>query len=115
MAESTGRLVVVTSRLERWRRIATQYRVLAWMWIRSAVVYPRSFALGLVAFMIVTGLDFVGVLVIFTRVHAFGGFSLPQMGLLYGTAATAFGISDLIVGEFEVHAITSVSTITRSC
>ena len=71
------------------------------MWIRSSLAYPASFALIMIGFALITGLDFVAVMLMFSHIDSFGGFSLAEMALLYGTAAMALGLADLAIGEIE--------------
>ncbi|MFM9630332.1 MULTISPECIES: ABC transporter permease [Streptomyces] len=69
------------------------------MWIRSTMAYRLSFAMTLVSGLLVTGLDFVAILLMFSRVDALGGYSLPEVAFLYGLSATSFGIADLVIGS----------------
>lgn len=78
-----------------------QYWLLVVMCIRSALAYPASFALMLVSGMAVTALDFVAILLMFSHLRSFGGFTLGEMALLYGTASMALGVADLLVGSIE--------------
>ncbi|USQ88564.1 ABC transporter permease [Streptomyces phaeoluteigriseus] len=80
---------------EGWRA----YRLIAGMWIRSTMAYRLSFAITLVSGLLVTGLDFVAILLMFSRVDALGGYSLPEVAFLYGLSATSFGIADLVIGS----------------
>lgn len=80
---------------EGWRA----YRLIAGMWIRSTMAYRLSFAMTLVSGLLVTGLDFVAILLMFSRVDALGGYSLPEVAFLYGLSATSFGIADLVIGS----------------
>ena len=43
----------------------------------------------------------LAILVIFTQVTSLGGFSAGEVVLIYGLAATAFGLADLAVGQVE--------------
>jgi len=61
-----------------------------------------SFALDLVAQALGQGIELLAILVIFTQVTALGGFSAGEVVLIYGLAATAFGLADLAVGQVEV-------------
>lgn len=87
--------------VERVLRAPAQYWLLIVMWIRSALAYPASFVLMLVSSMLVTLTDFVSVLMIFSHITSFGGFSLGEMGLLYATASMTLGIADLFTGSIE--------------
>ena len=93
MAESTS--------LRRAIAWPGQYRMLVMMWIRSSLAYPASFALTLVSTMLITGTDFVAVVLMFSHIESFGGFSLGEMGLLYGTASMTLGLADLATGSIE--------------
>lgn len=78
-----------------------QFWLLVRMWIRSTLAYPTSFVLMAAGNALITVLDFATVLIIFSHLDAFGGFSLAEMGLLYGTASFALGLGDLVVGSIE--------------
>ncbi|MCF4138524.1 ABC transporter permease [Streptomyces sp. Tue 6430] len=69
------------------------------MWIRSTMVYPLSFAMTLLSGLLVTGLDFVAILLMFSRIDVLGGYTLPEVAFLYGLSATSFGIADLAIGS----------------
>lgn len=69
--------------------------------IRSHMAYPVSFALDTLAQMIGQGIELIVILVLFTQVSTLGGFSQAEVLLIYGMAATAFGLADLLVGQIE--------------
>jgi ABC-2 type transport system permease protein len=69
--------------------------------VRSQLAYPVSFALDVVAQFIGQGIELMAILVVFTQVTTLGGFSAGEVVLLYGLAATAFGLADLCVGQVE--------------
>src|SRR3954471_19411047 len=71
------------------------------MWIRSSMAYPASFVLMLFSSMLITVMDFVAVVLMFSHISSFGGFSLPEMALLYATASMTLGFADLITGSIE--------------
>ncbi|MFC5266978.1 ABC transporter permease [Kribbella qitaiheensis] len=93
MAESTS--------LRRAMAWPGQYGMLVMMWIRSSLAYPASFALTLVSTMLITATDFAAVVLMFSHIESFGGFSLGEMGLLYGTASMTLGLADLATGSIE--------------
>ncbi|MFF7290101.1 ABC transporter permease [Streptomyces griseorubiginosus] len=72
------------------------------MWIRSAMTYRTSFVVTVCGNLAVTGLDFVGILLMFSQVDALGGWRLPEIAFLYGLSVTAFGIADLVLGSMDV-------------
>ncbi|WP_309299518.1 ABC transporter permease [Streptomyces sp. A012304] len=69
------------------------------MWIRSTMAYRLSFAMTVLGSLVVTGLDFVAILLMFSRVDVLGGYTLPETAFLYGLAGTAFGLADLAIGS----------------
>ncbi|SBT91180.1 ABC-2 type transport system permease protein [Streptomyces sp. DI166] len=77
------------------------YRLIAGMWIRSTTAYRTSFALTVVGNLLITVLDFVGILLMFSQVDTLGGWTLPEVALLYGLVATAFGLADLLLGSMD--------------
>lgn len=71
------------------------------MWVRSTMVYRTSFLIMLVVSFVTTFLDFVAIMIMFSHVRALGGFALPEVAFLYGTSSVAFGLADLLLGQFE--------------
>jgi ABC-2 type transport system permease protein len=69
--------------------------------VRSQLAYPASFALDVGAQFAGQAVELVVILVLFSQVSTLGGFSLAEVLLMYGIAATAFGLSDLAVGQVE--------------
>lgn len=78
------------------------YRLIAGMWIRSSMTYRTSFVVTVLGNLLVTGLDFVAILLMFSQVDSLGGWSLPEVAFLYGLSATAFGLADLTFGSMDV-------------
>lgn len=77
------------------------YLLLAWMWSRAAWQYRASLAMLTAAQFLGSGLNFGAIWIVFAHTPALVGFSLPQVMFLYGTASTAFALSDLVVGNTE--------------
>ncbi|MFD6533296.1 ABC transporter permease [Streptomyces sp. NPDC060184] len=77
------------------------YRLIAGMWIRSTMAYRASFAMTTLGNFLATVFDFVTIMLMFRHVDALGGYSLPEIALLYGMAATAFGLADLLLGSLD--------------
>ncbi|WP_327180012.1 ABC transporter permease [Streptomyces sp. NBC_01335] len=77
------------------------YRLIAGMWIRSTMAYPASFAMTTLGNFLATVFDFVTIMLMFGHVDVLGGYSLPEIALLYGMAATAFGLADLLLGSLD--------------
>ena len=81
-------------------RAPAQYWMLIVMWIRSALAYPALFVLMLVSSMLITVTDFVAIVLMFSHITTFGGFTLGNM-LAVPTASMTLGIADLFTGSIE--------------
>jgi ABC-2 type transport system permease protein len=77
------------------------FLLLAGMWVRSTMAYRTSFAALIVAQFLVTGLDFVAVLLMFSRVDMLGGFGLADVAFLYGVSSIGLGLADLVIGNVD--------------
>lgn len=77
------------------------YVAIARLWVRSTLEYPVSFATMAVGGALSSGIDFVGIWVMFSHLTRYGGFDLREMGFLYGTSQIAIGLADLCVGNVE--------------
>ncbi|MET9778543.1 ABC transporter permease [Streptomyces sp. NPDC006367] len=71
------------------------------MWIRSTMAYRASFALTVLGSFVVTGLDFVAILLMFSQVDVLGGYALPEVAFLYGLSVVSFGLVDLAMGSMD--------------
>lgn len=71
------------------------------MWIRVSMSYRTSFLLLAVGQFLISGLDFVAILVMFANVDELGGFSLTEVAFLYGGSALCLGLADLFLGNIE--------------
>ncbi|CAM5258805.1 hypothetical protein SALBM311S_03903 [Streptomyces alboniger] len=60
------------------------YGLIAGLWIRSTMAYRTSFALTTLGNFAMTALDFVAILLMFSRVGALGGYTLAEVAFLYG-------------------------------
>ncbi|NGO47787.1 ABC transporter permease [Streptomyces ureilyticus] len=78
------------------------YLLIAGMWIRAGMTYRTSFVVTVIGNLLLSGMDFVGILLMFSQVDSLGGWTLPEVAFLYGLSATAFGITDLLLGSSEV-------------
>lgn len=78
------------------------YGLIAAMWVRSGMTYRTSFVFTVIGNLLMTGLDFVGILLMFTQVDSLGGWSLPEIAMLYGLSVTSFGIADMLLGSMDV-------------
>nr|WP_256103087.1 ABC transporter permease [Streptomyces sp. Ncost-T10-10d] len=77
------------------------YGLIATMWLRSTMAYRASFAMTAFGNFAVTAFDFVAILLMFQHVDALGGYTLPEIALLYGASGTAFGLADLVMGSMD--------------
>ncbi|MEU7056302.1 ABC transporter permease [Streptomyces sp. NPDC046197] len=77
------------------------YRLIAGMWIRSTMAYRASFVMTTFGNFAATALDFVAILLMFSRVHALGGYTLPEIAFLYGLTSVSFGLADLAIGSMD--------------
>ncbi|WP_299527846.1 ABC transporter permease [uncultured Streptomyces sp.] len=77
------------------------YGLIVAMWLRSTMAYRASFVMTTLGNFLATAFDFVTIVLMFSHVDALGGYALPEIALLYGMAATAFGLADLLLGSME--------------
>ena len=77
------------------------YRAIAGMWTRASLAYPLSFWTLSAGSALITGLDFVGLWLMFHTIDRLGGFTLPEIGLLYGATGVGIGVADLLIGSVE--------------
>ncbi len=77
------------------------YRRLVGAQIRSQMQYRVSFIFDLVAQFAGTIVDFGAVAVFFTRVPTIGGWSLGEVGLLYGLSSLSFALADMLASGFD--------------
>ncbi len=78
-----------------------RYRDIATMWVRASMAYPVSFWMLTIGGGLITGLDFVGIWMMFSTVDSLGGFGLTEIAFLYGATGLGIGIADLVVGNVE--------------
>ncbi|WP_225832245.1 ABC transporter permease [Streptomyces sp. NK08204] len=71
------------------------------MWIRSAMAYRVSFAMTALGNFLATSLDFVAIMLMFSRVDTLGGYALPEVAFLYALSAMSFGLADLAIGSMD--------------
>ncbi|MEV7414242.1 ABC transporter permease [Streptomyces sp. NPDC089919] len=77
------------------------YGLIVGMWVRSTMAYRASFLLMVVGSALTSGLDFVAIFIMFRQVDALGGFSLPEVALLYGSTTVSLGLTDLALGNTD--------------
>ncbi|WP_442815021.1 ABC transporter permease [Streptomyces sp. NBC_01298] len=77
------------------------YGLIAAMWIRSTMTYRTSFVLSTFGNAAITLLDFVAIMIMFSHVDELGGFTLPEIALLYGSCSASLGLADLLLGNTD--------------
>jgi ABC-2 type transport system permease protein len=93
--------VATTTRAGRAAEGLRAYRLIAAMWVRSTMAYRASFAMTTFGNFAATFLDFVAIMLMFSRVDALGGYPLPEVAFLYGLSAVSFGLADLLIGSMD--------------
>ncbi|KAB7849902.1 transporter [Streptomyces mobaraensis] len=91
----------MAERTARRAHAVRAYLLIAGMWVRSTMTYRASFVLMTIGNCVAGGLDFLAILLMFSHIDALGGFTLPEVALLYGATCTSFGLADLILGNAE--------------
>ena len=91
----------MADRVARLAWDARAFTILAAMWVRVGWSYRTSFVVLTVSSLVITGVDFVAIVIMFANVDALGGFGLGQIGFLYGATAVCLGLADLAVGNVE--------------
>jgi viologen exporter family transport system permease protein len=70
--------------------------------VRAQMQYRVSFALTVVAQMLLTGIEFLGVWMLFDRFGSLAGWRLAEVALFYGMANVAFGLAEGLGRGFNV-------------
>lgn len=70
--------------------------------VRSQLQYRASLALELVGMFLVSFLDFVAILIIFSNVPQLGEWSVSEVALLYSISALAFAVADIAIGHLDL-------------
>jgi ABC-2 type transport system permease protein len=69
--------------------------------VRSQMQYRLSFALQAIGILGATFLDFLVILVLFSRLTSLRTWSLWEVGFLYGASYISFKVADICVGKIE--------------
>lgn len=77
------------------------YELIVAMWLRSTMAYRASFVMTAFGNFAATAFDFVAIMLMFSHVDVLGGYTLPEIALLYGASGTAFGLADMLLGSME--------------
>jgi ABC-2 type transport system permease protein len=70
--------------------------------LRGQLQYRTSFVLDLAGTFLISFLDFIAILIIFTNVPRLGSWSVTEVALLYGIACLAFALTDLVIGHLDL-------------
>lgn len=84
---------------------AAIYRRLVGARIRSELQYRTSFAANVLSQSVITFLDCVVILALFTRVPELGGWDRGQVLVLYSSSILSFGLADVLIAPVEQTAL----------
>lgn len=73
--------------------------------VRGQLQYRGSFVMSTIGHFLITGVEFVGILVLFQRFGSIQGWRLPEVALCYGIANLAFSISDAFTRGFDMFSV----------
>ncbi|MFJ9694160.1 ABC transporter permease [Kitasatospora sp. NPDC101183] len=84
----------------------TSWAVRSWwlcarMWMRAMASYRASFVLSTITGVVAQTLDFLVVVIMFQHTDTLGGWRLPEIAFLYGTATFCLGVANLLVGSAD--------------
>jgi viologen exporter family transport system permease protein len=85
----------------QWRGPLTPYRAVVASRIRAQLSYRTGFALDLAGSLLIGGVEFGEVWVIFSNVHALGGLTFHAILVVFGLSNLAFSAADLLVGHVD--------------
>jgi viologen exporter family transport system permease protein len=77
------------------------YRQLIGARMRAQLEYRTSFVVNVVSTALITAADFVVIAVLFEHLPLLAGWSLPEVGFLYGVSGIGFALADLVIGHIE--------------
>jgi len=84
-----------------WKSLRLYFRY-AGISFRSQMEYRTSFLIRSAAHFALTGVEFLGLVVLFQRFGQISGWTLPQVGLFYGMVSVAFAIAEAVPRGFDV-------------
>ncbi len=77
------------------------YRRLAWIWVRAVAQYPTSLILMSLAVAVSVLAQVGAVVILFGHAGTLAGFTVYEGLMVFGLAASAFGIADMFMGAVE--------------
>ena len=69
--------------------------------VRAQLQYRASFAIETAGMFLISFLDFVAILVIFSNVPQLGSWSVSEVALLYAISGLSFAFTDLVIGHLD--------------
>jgi ABC-2 type transport system permease protein len=69
--------------------------------IRAQMQYKLSFALDMGSFALLTWVEFAATLVLLQRFGSLGGWTVPEIAMLYGFSSIAFSLAEMIGRGFD--------------
>ena len=75
------------------------------MWVRAQWHYRASFTILAIGSFVLTGLDFVGIAILFHTARDLGGFSLREVAFLYGGSGLGIALADFLAWGGGVGAL----------
>lgn len=69
--------------------------------VRAQLQYRASFVIEAAGMFLVSFLDFVAILVIFSNVPQLGGWGVSEVALLYAISGLSFALTDLVIGHLD--------------
>src|SRR5215470_17271903 len=72
------------------------------MSMRSQLQYRAAAAMQALGQLLVTGIEFLGIWALFARFGSLRGWTLVEVGLLYGMVDVAFAVADTAARGFDV-------------
>ena len=70
--------------------------------VRAQMQYRVSFVLEALGMFLISFLDFLAILVIFTNVPQLGHWSVQEVAFLYATSGLSFAFTDLLIGHLDL-------------
>ncbi len=92
---------VPESALQNLKSAIDVYRRLVGAQFRAQMQYRLSFVVDLVAQFFGNILEFVAVALFYTRFPSIGGWSLGEIGLLFGMSSVSFALADMFSAGFD--------------
>jgi ABC-2 type transport system permease protein len=77
------------------------YRRLIGAQVRGQASYRASFIIDLVGQLVAPAIDVLAILAVFRVARTLGGFTAPEVLVMFGITATAFALADTTVGNIE--------------